>query len=88
MVVFSRIIDNNSDAVIEFIEDQYGDILCTSEYLQKICMIQFKINKGICFLSKQIHLLNFFRYKFRILKNKITVSFLIQAINTTQNILK
>ena len=45
MAVFSRIIDNNSDAVIEFIEDQYGDILCTSEYLQKICMIQFKINK-------------------------------------------
>ena len=39
IVVFSRIIGNNSDAVIEFIEDQYGDILCTSEYLQKICMI-------------------------------------------------
>lgn len=39
IVVFSRIIGNNSDAVIEFIEDQYGDILCTSEYLQKVCMI-------------------------------------------------
>lgn len=39
IVVFSRVIGNNSDAVIEFIEDQYGDILCTSEYLQKICMI-------------------------------------------------
>ena len=39
IVVFSRIIENNSDAVIEFIEEQYGDILYTSKYLQKICMI-------------------------------------------------
>lgn len=35
IVVFSRIIDNNSDVVVEFIEDQYGDILFTVEYLQK-----------------------------------------------------
>lgn len=39
IVVFSRIIGNNSDAVVEFIEDQYGDILFTSEYLQKIFMM-------------------------------------------------
>ena len=39
MVVFSRIIGNNSDAVVEFIEEQYGDILFTVEYLQKISIM-------------------------------------------------
>lgn len=39
IVVFSRIIGNNSDAVVEFIEDQYGDILFTAEYLQKISIM-------------------------------------------------
>ena len=39
MVVFSRIIGNNSDAVVEFIEEQYGDILFTVEYLRKISIM-------------------------------------------------
>ena len=39
IVVFSRIIGNNSDAVVEFIAEQYGDILFTAEYLQKISII-------------------------------------------------
>ena len=39
IVVFSRIIGNNSDAVVEFIEEQYGDILFTVEYLQKISIM-------------------------------------------------
>ena len=38
VVVFSRIIGNNSDAVVEFIEEQYGDILFTVEYLQKFIL--------------------------------------------------
>lgn len=39
IVVFSRIIGNNLDAVVEFIEEQYGDILFTVEYLQKISIM-------------------------------------------------
>ena len=39
IVVFSRIIGNNVDAVVEFIEEQYGDILFTVEYLQKISIM-------------------------------------------------
>ena len=39
IVVFSRIIGNNSDAVVEFIEEQYGDVLFKSEYLRKISII-------------------------------------------------
>lgn len=41
MVVFSRIIGNNSDAVVEFIEEQYGDILFTVEYLRKFLLCDF-----------------------------------------------
>ena len=39
IVVFSRIIGNNLDAVVEFIEEQYGDILFTVEYLKKISIM-------------------------------------------------
>lgn len=39
IVVFSRIIGNNSDAVIEFIEEKFGDILITEEYLELISVL-------------------------------------------------
>lgn len=38
IVVFSRIIGNNSNTVIDFIEDQFGDIFLDNKYLNSILM--------------------------------------------------
>lgn len=41
IVVFSRVINNNFDAVVEFIEDQHEDILFSFEYLKNILLFDF-----------------------------------------------